>query len=306
MGALNVKGRKVKFDETDTYKSLGVVGSGHGGEIYGICRFDPALRFKPDMLARTSPFSLEVDLRRTENLLRDGSYNGYGEGVNLLREVDIPYFNNSQRLYAELIAALKGIPFSSDSIVLTGARGAGKTVVGRELSSLLELPFVDADSEFIERHGSITDFVKSKSWEEFRRLETELIGDICAKYKNKKIVFAPGGGAVAHDQGDQYRDRNVQLLRKFGLVFYLLPSPDMEKSAAILTERIKGDATSTSLRPSLTGDSDPAKEMLSTLKQRTDFYFSAASHITYTGSKKPSEVAKDIAGIYKPGIPKAA
>jgi len=80
----------------------------------------------------------------------------------------------------------------------------------------------------------------------------------------------------------------------------------MEKSAAILTERIKGDATSTSLRPSLTGDSDPAKEMLSTLKQRTDFYFSAASHITYTGSKKPSEVAKDIAGIYKPGIPKAA
>jgi len=68
------------------------------------------------------------------------------------------------------------------SIVLIGPRGSGKTVVGKELSSILGYPFVDADTEFTQRHGTITDFVKKHNWEKFREAENRLIIDLCRKY----------------------------------------------------------------------------------------------------------------------------
>ena len=113
------------------------------------------------------------------------------------------------------------------SLVLIGPRGSGKTIVGKELAVSLDFPFIDADKEFIDRYGNIDNFVSRHNWKEFRRLETELINGICTRYQNSRIVFAPGGGAVAHDQGEEYRNRNVELLREFGLIFYLLPYPDL-------------------------------------------------------------------------------
>ncbi|MBS3141245.1 shikimate kinase [Candidatus Woesearchaeota archaeon] len=184
-----------------------------------------------------------------------------------------------------------------NSVVLIGARCSGKTSVGRELSSMLNVPFVDADTEFIQANGEIRDFVDKHGWEEFRRAETEIIEDICARYHG--IVFAPGGGAVGHNQGEKYRQRNVELLREFGLVVYLLPYPDLRQSAEILTRRIENDANSVSTRPSLTGNSDSVTEMLLILEQRHSFYLAASHHQIYTGEKLPVEIARDVIRIYK-------
>ena len=186
------------------------------------------------------------------------------------------------------------------SLVLIGPRGSGKTSVGKELSVISDLSFVDADVEFFQRHGTITDLVNKYGWEEFRRLETELIADICTRYQHSRIVFAPGGGAVAHKQGEQYRNKNVRLLRERGIIFYLLPHPDLRQSAVILTTRVQKDTTSVYVRPSLTGNSHLLSEMLLTLEQRHPLYQATAHYLIYTEGKPLNEVAKDILITYKP------
>ena len=138
------------------------------------------------------------------------------------------------------------------SIVLVGPRGSGKTTVGKKLSLMLDFPFVDTDAEFIQQYGAISDFVDKHCWKEFRRLETELITCICQKYQHAKIVFVPGGGAVAHNQCNQYRQKNVELLSGFGFIVYLLPYQDLRQSAFVLSHRVEKDTTSTYSRPSLT------------------------------------------------------
>ncbi len=180
------------------------------------------------------------------------------------------------------------------SLVLIGPRGSGKTSVGKELSVILDFPFVDADVEFFQRHGTITDLVNKYSWGEFRRLETELIADICTRHQHSIIVFATGGGAVAHDQGEWYRNKNAELLREFSLIFYLLPHPDLRQSAIILATRVQRDTTSVYARPSLTGSSDLLSEMLLTLEKRHPLYQATADHLIYTEGKSPNEVARDV------------
>ena len=186
-----------------------------------------------------------------------------------------------------------------DSVVLIGPRGSGKTAVGKRLSRLLQLPFIDADEEFTRHHGYITDFVSQHGWEEFRRLETELIADIYAQHRYDKVVFATGGEAVSHNQSEQYRTRNVESLSGLGLIFYLLPYPDLGRSAAVLADRVQRSHASAYSRPSLTGNSNLAAEMLSTLEQSYHLYEAAANHVIYGGGRSHNDIAMDIFIIYK-------
>ena len=182
------------------------------------------------------------------------------------------------------------------SIVLIGPRGSGKTVVGKELSSILGYPFVDADAEFTQRHGNITDFVARQGWGDFREAENRLIIDLCRKYGShgpQRIVFAPGGGAVAHDQGEEYRLSNVKQLKDTGIIFYLLPDSDIRKSAAVLTARVQKDSSTASSRPSLSAADD-----LAILLQRNPLYLAASEEVVYTGSKDPKGVAEEIRDTY--------
>jgi shikimate kinase len=186
------------------------------------------------------------------------------------------------------------------SVVLVGPRCCGKTSAGIEIAGLLNAPFVDADNIFVDLYGSVNDFVKKHNgWEKFREYETQIIEDICRVYQDKQIVLTPGGGAVAHDQGEEYRKRNVELLREFGQIFYLLPSCDLEQSAGVLTRRMLEDQTSAGQRPSLTGETDAYKEMLNVVTKRHPLYSAAAHAIFYTGEKTVKEVAQNIAEFVK-------
>ncbi len=186
-----------------------------------------------------------------------------------------------------------------DSIALVGPRGCGKTAVGKALAFRSGLKFVDADAVFSQHYGSISDFCSKYGWDEFRRLETLTLEMICRSNSSGRIILAAGGGAVAHNQGEQYRSRNAKLLRVFGSVIYLLPYENLGMSAVILQDRVERDASSASMRPALTDITDPYLEMLSQLQQRDGFYRNAAHHTIYTARKSPEKVADGICAIIR-------
>ncbi len=188
------------------------------------------------------------------------------------------------------------------SCVLIGARGSGKTKVGKELAGMLSVPFIDADVLFCEQQGlTIADFVAQNGWPAFREEETSLLARLYATHIHHRIVLAAGGGAVAHDQGDAYRMRNRATVRAFGTVIYLLPHSDLRKSAEILVRRQQEDPLSASMRPALQAgaqEADPVEAMYAQLKQRDPLYADAACWTILTRDLVPRQIAQVIAEKY--------
>jgi shikimate kinase len=81
------------------------------------------------------------------------------------------------------------------SVVLVGMMGVGKTTVGRKLSALLGLPFVDADEE-IERAAqmAIPDIFAQYGEAYFRDGERRVIARLVGDGTHRKVL-ATGGGA---------------------------------------------------------------------------------------------------------------
>ena len=80
------------------------------------------------------------------------------------------------------------------NIVLVGMPGCGKTTVGRCVAERSGRPFADVDEEIVKRAGrSIPDIFASEGEGAFRRLEHEVLTEVCARGGQ---VVATGGGAV--------------------------------------------------------------------------------------------------------------
>lgn len=81
----------------------------------------------------------------------------------------------------------------SNSIVLIGLMGAGKTAVGRRLAACLDLPFRDADCEIEAAAGqSIKEIFAEHGEAYFRTGERKVIARLL---ENGPQVLATGGGA---------------------------------------------------------------------------------------------------------------
>ena len=91
------------------------------------------------------------------------------------------------------VEALAGRP-----LALVGLMGVGKTTVGRQIASVLDLPFEDAD-EAIEKASrmSVSDLFAEFGEGEFRALERRVIERIARE--GGAMVLATGGGAFAND-----------------------------------------------------------------------------------------------------------
>jgi shikimate kinase len=193
------------------------------------------------------------------------------------------------------------------SLVLVGPRCCGKTSVGQVVAEILGIPFVDADERFVKKHRmSVLEYInahggKPHGWPPFRKEETIILEEICVEYNGIRIVFTPGGGAVAHNHGEIYRVKNVKIVREIGYVAYILPSSDLEESARILTERELNDQQSAGQRPPLTEENDDYKEMVKIVKQRHPLYLEAATSGKpfYTGEKTVPEIAQDLAELVR-------
>ena len=100
-------------------------------------------------------------------------------------------------------------------VLLIGMPGAGKTTIGRELSKVLKMNFLDMD-EFIERStGKEIKELFAQGEEVFRDLESKSC-ELLSTLKN--VVISSGGGIVTREEnmGNFKESRNGQMVFNFG------------------------------------------------------------------------------------------
>ncbi|WVO12800.1 pentafunctional AROM polypeptide [Cryptococcus depauperatus] len=100
-------------------------------------------------------------------------------------------------------------PQTDCPIFLIGMRGAGKTYVGRMVAEILFGEFTDADDVFAEETKmNVSDFVAKHGWEQFRKIETEILGKFIQKKKGNNVI-ALGGGVVETEVARQLLKTHV-------------------------------------------------------------------------------------------------
>ncbi|HGP3602280.1 TPA: shikimate kinase, partial [Yersinia enterocolitica] len=85
----------------------------------------------------------------------------------------------------------------TQTIFMVGARGAGKTTIGKALAQALGYRFIDTDL-FMQQtlQSSVAEIVAREGWDGFRLRESMALQTVTAP----KTVVATGGGAVlSHD-----------------------------------------------------------------------------------------------------------
>ncbi len=171
-----------------------------------------------------------------------------------------------------------GQPQAERNLVLIGYRATGKTSVGAELARVLGRPCVDLDQVLVAEAGrSVAEIVAQGGWEEFRRLERELV----ARYRHLRgQVLATGGGVVLAPE-------NVEALRENGIIIWLTAD------AATIRSRLEADRPHDALRPSLTGG-DTVNEVQEVLKARDPLYKAAAQIVIDTAQQSIPQVIKAI------------
>lgn len=120
---------------------------------------------------------------------------------------------SGQRIPSERDAAICGeIKSQTLNLILVGMPGCGKSSLGRILAQETKRPFVDCDGEIVRRAGmSIPEIFEKQGEEHFRRLETEVLQEVC---KESGSVIATGGGAIL-------REENVRAMRQNGRVCFI-------------------------------------------------------------------------------------
>lgn len=138
------------------------------------------------------------------------------------------------------------------NLILIGLMGAGKTTLGRQLASELQLDFHDSDQLICERTGvSIPTIFELEGEEGFRHREKTVINELV---QLNNIIIATGGGTVLNAE-------NRYKLRKNGYVIYLHAYPQ------ILLSRIQNDKN----RPLLQVE-DPLLKLQQLYVQRDPIY----------------------------------
>lgn len=131
------------------------------------------------------------------------------------RERSIPYSNGLPMLVAQARRAhelffdtsvedglteqiVRKLSLATQSIVLTGMPGSGKSTVGRLLAEKLSLPFVDTDALIAQTVGtSPSDFIKQNGESLFRDVEENAVREALS---GARCVVATGGGAILREQ----------------------------------------------------------------------------------------------------------
>lgn len=147
-------------------------------------------------------------------------------------------------------------------IYLTGARGSGKSTVGRLLASQLQWPFIDLDAFLCSGEGrSIAEIVRLDGWQAFRNLEKKYLANAS---RAEDVIIATGGGIVLDAE-------NRVFMRASGYVFWLHASPE------VLHERLARNP-SHEQRPALT-EKGMLEEINDILRQRKGLYENACHWI---------------------------
>jgi shikimate kinase len=160
------------------------------------------------------------------------------------------------------------------NIYLVGPMGAGKSTIGRLLSTELKLEFKDSDKEIEDRCGCNIPWIFDVEGEQgFRDREAIAIDEIT---QEKDVLMATGGGAVL-------RSENRLHLKSRGTVVYLKTSVEQQLSR---TSKDKN-------RPLLQID-NPEEVLTRLMKQRDPLYQEVADITIYTDDRNPKFVVQEI------------
>ena len=97
-------------------------------------------------------------------------------------------------------------------LILIGLPGSGKTTVGRRVSQITALPFIDLDEVIEKKAGiSIPQFFAQQGEAAFRQVEHD---ELITVLSHRTSVISTGGGIVLSVE-------NRELLRKNGYVLFL-------------------------------------------------------------------------------------
>jgi shikimate kinase len=169
------------------------------------------------------------------------------------------------------------------NIYLIGYRCTGKTSVGKELASKLNMAFIDSDKMISRAQDmSIAEMVRRFGWSFFRKKEKKVIAHISGLTHH---VVATGGGVIDADE-------NTRLLKKSGTVIWLKAMP---KTIAL---RMKNDPITMDQRPSLTNNTI-LEEINITLQNRRKLYQSASDFSVSTDRLKTNQVCETIIKMLK-------
>ena len=161
----------------------------------------------------------------------------------------------------------------SQTIVLVGLMGVGKSTIGRRLSQRLNLPFVDADTEIETASGlSISEIFERYGEAQFRDGERRVIARLI---EGPAKVIATGGGAFINDE-------TRALILERAIAVWL------DADVATLVERVARRET----RP-LLKDRDPGEVLTELAAVRNPIYAQAPIHV----SSKPSPHDVTVAAI---------
>ncbi|PEZ07737.1 shikimate kinase [Bacillus sp. AFS018417] len=113
------------------------------------------------------------------------------------------------------------------ALYITGFMGAGKTTIGKALSSVLHISVIDTDQRIEEKTKKIIRDIFSEEGEDvFRKYESEVLQLL----PTKDCIITTGGGIVE-------KAENRQWMKEHGTVIYLYCDP------YVIAERIAGDTT---------------------------------------------------------------
>jgi shikimate kinase len=165
-------------------------------------------------------------------------------------------------------------------VFIVGFMGSGKSTVGRLVAARLGLPFLDLDTEIVEReHADIATIFREQGEPAFRQLEHEALGSLVNMDPH---VVACGGGVVVDD-------RNRVLLRALGRVVYL----------RVTAEEALARIGSAEGRPLLAGP-DPLAAGRTLLAARERLYSCIADITVDTSGKTEDSVAVEVVSRLSP------
>lgn len=164
------------------------------------------------------------------------------------------------------------------NLILIGARGTGKTTVGRLLAARLGRAFADVDDHVEAGAGATVAAIFATEGEAgFRAREAAALADLCARPDH---VVATGGGAVV-------REANRPLIKSAGFVVWLAAAPE------VLWARLCADPATAARRPNLTAAGGEA-EVRALAAAREPVYRALADFALDAGALSPEAAADAI------------
>jgi shikimate kinase len=135
-------------------------------------------------------------------------------------------------------------------VYLTGFMGSGKSTIGPVLANTLGWEYCDLDKVIEDKAGRTINEIFSLFGEEhFRGLERDALTEVA---RNENIIVSLGGGTIAND-------RNIEILKSTGMLFYLKLSPvgaldrlKFKRDRPVLLADLKEDFTNEDLLKRIT------------------------------------------------------